>query len=632
MAARGWLQRRVLALPVGLCLLALLALLQPAAAAEAVRVQRAWITDHSAGAAAPEREVRLPDAWEHTAPARNGRVSYRLDLPDAALQVERPALFARRIGNVFRIRLNGHSVVEVGSEQRPLSNYSQEPQFVRLPKALVRPAGNVLVIEVIGEPRREAGLSSLWVGHERELERLYEHALDVQVRGGWFLISASGTMGVLGLLVAWRTRQSMYSWFAAANLVWAWRIGALNLHHPGPWSWLLHLCFELSYSVFVATIAMFLLAMVQRDHLVGRRLLGAYMAGAVLLSVVNAAANLPVLRTLHLLLTLAVTTGMALYLAHYTVRERSRTGALLCLSALGGVGFGARDWIVFRLQHDYEAYTWARYAIVLLLFVMGWRLVEDYARTLLRLRDLNRNLQDTLDNKQRELEALFDDRRDVERQQAAGAERDRILREMHDGLGGRLVGAITLAQQLGTPPGTTTAPALLQELRLALDDCLVELRLSLDSLEAEQRTLGEALAEMRFRVEPSLRAAGIRLVWSVDDAAMDTELCPGETLQVLRIVREAFTNIIKHAQASVVRLSLEQRDGQLSLSVLDNGLLQRSTPGARQPIAMPSGKRGLSNMKKRADSLGARIDIGPHPEGWCVRLQLPKRAQAMPGS
>lgn len=610
-----------------LCLLAgCTAWSAPAEAAGAVRVQRAWLTEHGQPATA-EREVQLPDTWEHTAPERDGRVSYRLDVPDAALQVERPALFMRRVGNVFRVYLNGQSVLDVGDDRRPLSNYGQEPQFVGLPKALVRPSGNRLVIDVIGQPRREAGLSSVWVGHDRELEPLYEHAMNVQVRGSWLLMSASSTLGVLGLLVAWRTRQSMYGWFAAANLVWAWRIGALSLHHPGEWAWPLQLAFELSYSLFVATIAMFLLAMVQRDHRVGRRLLGFYMACSVLLCCINALVNLPLLRTLQLLLTLLVTTGMALYLAHYSVQERSRTGALLCLSALAGVAFGARDWVAFRLLHDYDAYTWARYAIVLLLFVMGWRLVEDYASTLLRLRDLNRNLQDTLDNKQRELEQLFDTRREIERQQAAGAERDRILREMHDGLGGRLVGAIALAHQLSQPQAdaNATAPAL-QELRLALDDCLTELRLSLDSLEAERRTLGEALAEMRFRIEPSLRAAGIRLVWTVDDAAMNTELAPGETLQVLRIVREAFTNIIKHAQASVVHLTLREQQGRLALSVLDNGRLQRSTPNACAPAGMPSGKRGLSNMRKRADGLGAELEMGPHPEGWSVCLKLPPRA------
>ena len=47
--------------------------------------------------------------------------------------------------------------------------------------------------------------------------------------------------------------------------------------------------------------------------------------------------------------------------------------------------------------------------------------------------------------------------------------------------------------------------------------------------------------------------------------------------------------------------------------------------------SMPSGKRGLANMRQRAKNLGADIEIGPHPEGWSVRLSfaapLPAREQ-----
>ena len=167
-------------------------------------------------------------------------------------------------------------------------------------------------------------------------------------------------------------------------------------------------------------------------------------------------------------------------------------------------------------------------------------------------------------------------------------------------------------------------------MRQALDDCLIELRLSLDSLETEQRSIGEALAEMRFRVEPSLRAAGVRLVWNVDDDAVDAELAPGATLQVLRIVREAFTNVIKHAQATVVWLTLARAGDRIELTVLDNGLLQRSMPGTQRLPAMPSGKRGLANMRQRANNLGADIEIGPHPEGWSVHLSFVAPLPAAP--
>jgi len=583
------------------------------------RLTEAVLTDHTQPGA-PTTTVSLPDAWEHTAPSRDGRASYRITLPDEALATEQPALFLRRVGNVFRVQFNGEPVLSVGELRQPLPNYGQEPHLLRLPRHLIRATDNEVVIDVIGEPRREAGLSSVWVGPAAGLEPMYEWAMNLQVRGAWVLTSTSATLGALALLVAWRTRQMVYGWFGLGNLIWAWRVSALHLHDPGPWAAVLHWMFELSYSLFVACMGMFLLMLVQRDSATARRWIGAFVAVAFTLSLANAWFNLPALRTTHLLMALVVTVITASFLGRHALAQHSRTGWLLLAAALTGGLFGLRDWITFRVLRDYEAYTWTRYAILALMLVMVWQLVEDYARSLAAQREATRRLQAALEAKERELERIYLERRDSDRQQAVAAERDRLLRDMHDGLGGRLVSAIALAQQMPAPAGEATA---LQELRMALDDCLTELRITLDSLESEQHSLGESLAEMRFRLEPSLRAAGIRLVWNVHDDALEARLPAGHTLQILRIVREAFTNIIKHAQATVVWLTLAREGETLRITVLDNGMAQRAGTGQPGPLSLQGGKRGMANMQRRATLLGGEVEVGPHPEGWCVDLRFP---------
>ncbi|MBO0200993.1 hypothetical protein, partial [Vibrio alginolyticus] len=60
----------------------------------------------------------------------------------------------------------------------------------------------------------------------------------------------------------------------------------------------------------------------------------------------------------------------------------------------------------------------------------------------------------------------------------------------------------------------------------------------------------------------------------------------------------------------------------LELTVLDNGLVQRAAERPRT-APLPGGKRGLANMRHRAGAVGAHIEIGPHREGWVVRLTLP---------
>jgi signal transduction histidine kinase len=98
-------------------------------------------------------------------------------------------------------------------------------------------------------------------------------------------------------------------------------------------------------------------------------------------------------------------------------------------------------------------------------------------------------------------------------------------------------------------------------------------------------------------------------------------------------VREALTNVIKHAQASVAWLRLEAlADGGLVLAVVDNGLKQRVGDAEPLPLFVPASLmhrgRGVANMERRARALAAHLDSGPHAEGWAVTLVLPAQALA----
>lgn len=595
--------------------------------AAAVRLDSALLTDHTRPES-PPRRVSLPDNWEFTAPQRDGSTSYRFALPDGALQDGAPVLFLRRAGNVFRVRLNDRLVTEVGEDTRPLANYGSEPHRIPLPPALLAPRDNVLEIELIGEPRREAGLSQVWVGSAAEVGPMFESAYREQLVGGWMVAGVCIAMALLSGLAAWRTSQPAYLWFALANGIWAWRMTGLMVHEPDFWAGPRVWFFHLSYSLYVASLMMFCASVVRPvvSASIGRPMIG-FVGLSALLVTGNWLWNLPILRTLHLLLILLVVVGAAVLLGYIAWRDRSLPAGLLAVCATIAAVAGTRDWVWLRVLADHDAYTWSRFVSLPLMGVLTWLLVSDYARSQQELQELTRSQQATIEAKERELQQAFELRRDHERREATLAERDRILREMHDGLGGRLVGAIALARQIDAQP---PPPGIAGELRGTLDDCLIELRLALDSLEVEQRSLVEALAEMRFRVEPSLRAAGIRLVWEVDDSAMDVELAGAATLHVLRIVREAFTNVIKHAGASTVRLTVLCGPQGVLLRVADNGVRPAPPPGAESASGLPGGHRGLASMQQRAQALGGRLGVGPQDEGWAVTLQLPLPGEASP--
>jgi signal transduction histidine kinase len=92
-----------------------------------------------------------------------------------------------------------------------------------------------------------------------------------------------------------------------------------------------------------------------------------------------------------------------------------------------------------------------------------------------------------------------------------------------------------------------------------------------------------------------------------------------DILQILRIVQEAFANVLKHAGANevVFSASLAPDQQQAYLSVRDNGrgIAQRSTNHRRG--------HGVANMEQRAATIGGALDVGSDIGGCVVTLTLP---------
>ncbi len=208
-----------------------------------------------------------------------------------------------------------------------------------------------------------------------------------------------------------------------------------------------------------------------------------------------------------------------------------------------------------------------------------------------------------------QLAAFHDDaeKRMVEREtlaraQATLAERERIHADLHDDIGARLLGMIHSAE---SPEQADRARALLQDLR----DVVTRSR-------GTPGSLADTLAEIRAESSQRLAAVGLELVWELNEDLPDTELDTARALHLHRIVREAISNVIRHAQAGRVRVRTRAVDGRLLLDLTDDGGGPESAPR--------SSGRGLDNMRERAAELAGAIDWRPGTEGGMkVLLTMP---------
>src|SRR3546814_10396502 len=164
------------------------------------------------------------------------------------------------------------------------------------------------------------------------------------------------------------------------------------------------------------------------------------------------------------------------------------------------------------------------------------------------------------------------------------------MRDRHAGIGGELAAMLALAYA----PAPRT-----QEIARHARAALTDMRLIIGSLEDYGGDLSLALVAWRERAEPQLRAAGLRLVWSVDDVPPLEKFGPAQVLDVLRVVQEAVTNVIKHAGASYVRIETSADADRIAVAICDKGA--DFSPG--------SGGSGLANMRMRADRLAGRLTM-----------------------
>lgn len=560
-------------------------------------------------------QVSLPDEWRRTAPGFAGQGWYRIQFELARAPTTMHAIhLAYQRSQQVDYFVNGNLVG--GSRDVTARNVAGTllgPQvYVTVPPHLLRAGKNVIHVRMLATSATAAlhGLGQVNFGEAREVRKGYIRGLEqeTQVQRAFFAMAFAAGLIALCLWLARRGDRVMLS-LAITYLSLAFATAWLS---PLRWVELPPVIREILRVYLSYGLPPLSVLLCQRTASLRwwrfERAVWAYLAAVVTLPLWGTGSGEEwrlAVDGINILLLLA---GAAIISFHAERPLRWSVilqlvalflmGALILSEYLRYFGWVSPDTPIIRHYH-----------ILVMIVGFGTAIFADHVLSVWRAQKTNVELEHLVAEKAREIEANHARVEDAMREQALARERQRIIADMHDGLGASLVALLRFVQaERGDPYIERRVKESLQELRIAID-----------ALEPSEGNLGAVLGNLRYRLEPLLETTGIRLEWEVAELPRIEALEPTGVFALQRIVLEAFANALKHSGATRIHLSAHPAaNGGVEIRVEDNG--------RGFDTSHPSAGLGLSNMRLRAARIGAQVEISSHiGSGTILRLLVPRQ-------
>jgi len=320
---------------------------------------------------------------------------------------------------------------------------------------------------------------------------------------------------------------------------------------------------------------------------------------ALMLALTGSSLPARLLRVLLSLLSAIITLRLTFDLRKRVTTER----VLLALGLMALLVAGVHDAVASQfVTSAYGELAWAKYVGMLLGLTIMWVVSKRFRLARAEALQLQESLAQRVQQKESELRESFERLSQLERARAVTAERERILRDMHDGVGANLA---TAMRQLESG----TAPAV--EVAATLRESLDHLKLSIDAMNLPSGDVNALLASLRYRLQRRISQAGLTVDWQVDELP-HWEAGTDQAMRHLQfLLLEAISNALQHAQASTLTLSARSDGGNIEISVRDDGR-----------GGCVDGGVGLQSMRQRARAIGAELTVEDANPGTRVRIAI----------
>jgi signal transduction histidine kinase len=558
--------------------------------------------------------VTLPDDWRRTRPGVTGTGWYRIKLQLETKPLRNRGIYMpHRRAQSLAFFANG---VMFGSLEKIPEGSSDFglPLFFPFPAPLLRSGENVLHARIRASPELQHGLSRVTFGDSAQINALFNMDLERSAYAARHFAAAALVAGLIALFL-WFARRAdaVMLWFSVACL--AWGSAMMSVMYTRFFD-----IGELRHAVtFLWRFGLVTPALVLCLRTVGLKAprfevtVWAIFALGLLSSMATWAAAI----TAHRLAASLVYSALPLVAIGILWRwaprplgwsHRLEAGALLLMAALN-----FREAMRIFGWMDVDGALIITWHVPILLLALSVAIFERHVAAIRETEEAKRTLERRVEEKAREIEAFHARTDETSKEQARAAERERILADMHDGIGASLIALLRHVQS-----GAADRAAIERRVH----ETLQELRIAIDSLEPCHDDLATVLGSMRYRLEDMIRGAGIRLVWQVEELPPVDALEPATVFSLQRILLEAVGNALKHSRGSELRISARTLDEHcLSIDIEDDG--------RGFDASLPAAGHGLANMRARAERIGARLEVGAAATGGTsVRIILRQRLPA----
>ncbi len=539
------------------------------------------------------RKCRLPHNWDQQKPGYAGDVLYRFSMTHLGNAAEPMALWLVASMNAS-VTVNGVQLGSGGRMVEPVARNWNQYLLFTVPVSMLNRNENNVVIRVHGYANNSSGLFHLYTGSALLLKEKHQVLMFRSNLLTYGSLTVTLLIGLFSGFAAMASRSCTVGYFSLGCLISSFYVlDTMVVNIPISreiWERCAHIsivCSEVFFVLFVFRV----LNCDNRRLIAGMFVYG--IIGTLVIALSSDARLLPVASIWEgVSLIMVMVADVSCFWLWF--KAKNRIALFVALALFSVLVTFTHDWLpwVFGLgvEPPFTFYLGPVGFIIMMASLLTSKLITDYHQKLHISLSLKEKVQAQELNIQRKNESIAQ----LWKDQAVRDERDRIIRELHDGVGGMLSNALAIVEQ-GSP------------IRVCLQRTIDELRLVMGAID-EDADIASLLGTLRPMLEAGVAESGSVLKWELEDIPSKVPDNAHIGMQLVRIVQECIHNSLRHGQAKEIILHMDRS----SLSITDNGSgfdIQHVTLG-----------RGLKNLRWRAEKLKADINISSNASGTKVHV------------